>query len=131
MSTSFPLRVLSKLSVFCCVPNYNHQIEFNTQLQPITIYSTTIRYILKYRIKLGNDKCSTFRGITNGLLPFIKFQTPLFHTFLAFAIDLCFHLKFRNKKIKSYNSFQFFIDYISDNLLIILPAHLKTLHKIS
>ena len=51
------------VSVPLC-PKLQPSIKFNTQLQSITIYSTTIRYILKYRIKLGNNKCYAFHGIT-------------------------------------------------------------------
>ena len=44
------------VSVPLC-PKLQPSIKFNTQLQSIKTYSTTIRYILKYRIKLGNNKC--------------------------------------------------------------------------
>ena len=51
------------VSVPLC-PKLQPSIKSNTQLQSITIYSTTIRYILKYRVKLGNNKCYAFHGIT-------------------------------------------------------------------
>ena len=45
------------VSVPLC-PKLQSSIIFNIQLQSVTIYSTTIRYILIYRIKLGNNKFS-------------------------------------------------------------------------
>ena len=63
------------VSVPLC-PKLQPSIKFNTQLQSFTIYSTTIRYILKYRIKLGNNKCYAFHGITCVL---DKIKQPSFH----------------------------------------------------
>ena len=85
------------VSVLLC-PKLQPSIKFNTQLQSITIYSTTIRYILKYRIKLGNNKCYVFHGITE-----YSTRTTFRTTFDRYLVNRQLQSVFSNKLLQKVN----------------------------